>query len=72
MVCQRLRLYWQILKLWSKVMESVSNVYKLWRSQIVVLKPYRDGKNLYIGNNNVKVSCRDSPMGILRSSLELG
>ena len=43
MVGQRLRLCWQILNLSVRVMQSIYSVYKLWKSQIIGIKPYKDG-----------------------------
>ena len=52
---QRMKLCWQILNPWVKVMQSGYSVYKLCLCQINGSKPYGDGENLYIFTNNVKL-----------------
>ena len=48
-----------------KLIQSVCSMYKLKKSQIIRLKLYGDGENIYISTNNVKLLHRDLPEGDL-------
>ena len=66
MVFQELKLCQQILNPWVKVMESMYSVYKLSIRQTIGVNHMEMAK-ISIGTHNVKISHRDSPIGILLS-----